>query len=132
MSPHIPPGPVAVLQTVTFALGTEEAAVLLPGWEVPDGKGESLSLSQEAGRGNLRPETLGSEREVMEHFSGVNAAQCAVSRWMGFLFGLSSPHCLFSPPRCWNTPDISIGLPRTGICEGTERPPRIVSLPSLQ
>lgn len=44
MSPHVPPGPVAVLQIVTFALGTEEAAVLLPGWEVPDGKGESLSL----------------------------------------------------------------------------------------
>lgn len=77
MSLHVHPGPVAVLQIVTFALGTEEAAVLLPGWEVPDGKGESLS--QEAGRGNLRPETLGSEREVMEHCSGVNVAQCAVS-----------------------------------------------------
>lgn len=41
---------------------------------------ESLSLSQEAGRGNLRPETLGSGREVMEQCSGVNAAQCAVNR----------------------------------------------------
>lgn len=82
MSLPVPPGPVAVLQIVTFALGTEEAAVLLPGWEVPDGKGESLSLSlsQEAGRGNLRPEILGSGREVMEQCSGVNAAQFAVNR----------------------------------------------------
>lgn len=35
--------------------------------------------------------------------------------------------CLFFPSGCLNTPEISIGLPRTGICEGTELPPRTVS-----
>lgn len=57
MSLEVPPGPVAVLQIVIFALGMEEVAVLLPGWEVPDVKRESLSPPQEAGRGNLRQET---------------------------------------------------------------------------
>lgn len=40
--------------------------------------------------------------------------------------------CLFFPSRCLNTPEISIGLPRTGICEGIELPPRMVSLLRLQ
>lgn len=42
MSLEVPPGPVAVSQIVIFALGMEEVAVLLPGWEVPDAKKVSL------------------------------------------------------------------------------------------
>lgn len=133
LSLEAPPGPVAVLQMVICALGVEGVAVLLlPGWEVPDVKRESLSLSSPGSwQGNLTPEPLGFGREVTEQCSGVNAAHCAVKRCVSSL-GCLHEGSLFFPSRYLNTPEISIGLPRTGICEGTELPPRTGSLPGLK
>lgn len=131
MSLPVPPGPVAVLQIVTFALGTEEAAVLLPGWEVPDGNGESLSLpgswQGESKARDLRLWERGDGAVLWSKCSSVCSQQVDV---FSVCVVFTAAAC---SSRCWNTPEISMGLLRTGICEGTELPPRSsLSLLSLQ
>lgn len=87
MSLEVPPGPLAVLQIVIFALGMEEVAVLLPGWEVPDVKGESFSPP-----GSWQGQSKAGDLRFWERGDGaVLWSKCtSVCSQQMFLFGLSS------------------------------------------
>lgn len=87
MSLEVPPGPLAVLQIVIFALGMEEVAVLLPGWEVPDVKGESFSPP-----GSWQGQSKVRDLRFWERGAGaVLWSKCtSVCSQQMFLFGLSS------------------------------------------
>lgn len=135
MSLEAPPGPVAALQIVVFALGMEEVAVLLPGGEVPVVKRESLSVSPRR-RDSWQGESRARDLRLWERGDGAAlwckcSSVCSQHRCV-FCSACLHNSCLFFPSRCLNSPEISIRLPRTGIDEGTELPPRTASLPRLQ